>query len=203
MWRVLNVTCHRTRSALRLGHSPRSGRRADLWPGVHGRAGRGWCWRRVSGSAVYRSPVSPRPRGQGTRATPTSLVPLPQARCHGRPQTQVWPCLPISGSRTGPGTRPPPGPGPTSAARCGLRGRGHDKGPPHARAQAPSPRPWSLRPPGATRAGRRGRGRHRSRSRPQPYANLTFVAFQHDKAEDRVSTGKYLPKDFFFIIYRF
>lgn len=38
---------------------------------------------------------------------------------------------------------------------------------------------------------------------PHPHANLTFLVFQHYKPEDRISTGKYLLKDFSFIIYRF
>lgn len=38
---------------------------------------------------------------------------------------------------------------------------------------------------------------------PRPYANLTFLIFQHYKPKDRISTGKYLLKAFSFIIYRF
>lgn len=97
-------------------------------------------------------------RAQGARATLTSILPLPQARSHRCPQTQVWPCLPILSSRTGTGTAPPPHPGPISAAQYagseGTAATGASSRP--CCLPSPGPQPSSPRPPGAARAGERG-----------------------------------------------
>lgn len=104
--------------------------------------------------------------------------------------------------------------------RCGLFQRGHCRGAPRPRghlALTPSAACWPKFPPTAphthhsTMLQNRVRGERNGGERvaigfqiqsyPHPYANLTFLIFQHYKPKDRISTGKYLLKAFSLIIY--